>query len=411
MKTIYLHIGTHKTASTALQTFFWKNRELLLQEDIQPINAIEGHKFYSCFLWHHPWRAFLNAETDRTQWTEAFLEKLQNSNADKILISSEFFSVLNKDLIGKLRHLFRSYHVKIICYVRRQDLWLESFYQEIVKAEPVFSPPFDRWLELLPPFPTSICNSYDMLKNWAEIFGKENLTVRPFEKQQLKNGDVFDDFLSLLGLELTDNYQPPESDNLNISLSPTMVEFIRLAKQIPVESRDTQIKAPIPKYISRKLIGLAPESAKIPKGQRCPFLSDERRISVLRKYEQNNQKIAREFLSRDSGILFYDPLPNDESHESFKPHDLDFRNATTALTEMLHTLNQSIENLESKQHSHNKRLTELQRPVRTKIKNLIKRSMPSKMYSSLVGAWNRVHRNGNAPSKMENQQTNPLEIK
>jgi hypothetical protein len=99
MKTIYLHIGVHKTASTALQAFFEMNQQVLAHHNIHVIKPLDGHKFYSCFLYHHPWRAFLNAETVRSQWLDSFSKRLESISQDNILITSEFFCVLYKHLI------------------------------------------------------------------------------------------------------------------------------------------------------------------------------------------------------------------------------------------------------------------------------------------------------------------------
>ncbi|MHC4266331.1 MAG: hypothetical protein ACYSUK_10420 [Planctomycetota bacterium] len=394
MKTIYLHIGVHKTASTALQAFLEENQELLGQNNFYVIKALEGHKLYSCFLYHHPWRAFLNAETVRSQWLESFSKRLENINQDNILISSEFFCVLYKHLIEKLHRLLSPYHVKIICYVRRQDLWLESFYQELVKAEPVFAPPFQRWVEMLPPFPTMICNSYSMLKDWAQTFGKENLTVRPFEKQQLTNNSIFDDFLSLLGLQLTDDYKMPDSNKLNPSLSKHMIEFLRIGKHIPLESRNVQVSAGRPKYIFSELVDLAPKSAKIPKGKGCSFFSPGERLKIIRQYEPNNKKIARDFLNRDNGKLFYEPLSeSDSTEQSIEPHRLDFQDMTTTFIEMIYNLNKRTEEFENKQGIYKKRLMGFRHPVRATMMNTIKWLIPDSMYSFAFKAWNKLRCN------------------
>ena len=46
---------------------------------------------------------------------------------------------------------------------------------------------------------------------WAKVFGKENLVVRIFEPQQLKDSDLLTDFLSAIGFTHQDELFRPQT--------------------------------------------------------------------------------------------------------------------------------------------------------------------------------------------------------
>ncbi|EAI4813061.1 hypothetical protein BGG33_07840, partial [Campylobacter lari] len=58
-----------------------------------------------------------------------------------------------------------------------------------------------------------ICNHKQTLQWWGEIFGKENLIVRLFDKNEFYQGDLLKDFIHSIGLEWDDEFIIPPKQN------------------------------------------------------------------------------------------------------------------------------------------------------------------------------------------------------
>ena len=100
-----------------------------------------------------------------------------------------------RDSILQTHNLLKSFdEIKVVCYVRRQDLWFESIYNERVKTCKHGGMSFKEFLAGI-----QERHFAEQLDLWAEVFDQQNIIVRPYERAQLFNGNVVDDFANILG--------------------------------------------------------------------------------------------------------------------------------------------------------------------------------------------------------------------
>ena len=95
-----------------------------------------------------------------------------------------------QNLVGNvpvLKKAFSGHAVKIIFYVRRQDDRIESNYNQAVKEISYRSP--HTFTQFLGNGYKSILDYYQVLLPWSDAFGRENIIVRCYEKEQL-NKDI-----------------------------------------------------------------------------------------------------------------------------------------------------------------------------------------------------------------------------
>jgi len=88
---IIIHIGTHKTGSTAIQHFFNRNREEFYSHGLYYPQGQE--------TWHgHPQLAMM-VRSDSTsianEYVNSVIEEAKDHKCDKVFFSSEFFSHIN----------------------------------------------------------------------------------------------------------------------------------------------------------------------------------------------------------------------------------------------------------------------------------------------------------------------------
>ena len=314
MKTIYLHIGTPKTGTTYLQEFLRKNNKLLKEIGIYyPIEKDKKYVYsrpHVSLSWQHVpiipsitgvkvnWltseETFLDGEA-----LDELLRDIENAKEDKILLSSEvFYDVFtNKALIRNLRNAFNRYNVKIIVYLRRQDQYLLSYFQEGCKGGTFTSFNLEKILRL---YHSSLCY-YSRLSKWADVFGDSNIIVRPFEKNQLRENSLSKDFLSIIGIYDYSNFE--EIPAINESLTLEQVIFLMNINKylIGVLENDDDIKKIIHQKVRERVIR---NKAILQRGNINQLLSYEERKKILEIYSCENENVVNRFLKEKTDKLF-----------------------------------------------------------------------------------------------------------
>lgn len=307
MKTIYIHIGTPKTGTTHLQAYFSHNREKLRQDGVCYLADKKGLTVQGVALslgfWeeHDP-----TAYHESVDWFRGQLKEALASSADRIVISTEMFCEAlahrRPMLIRRLHAMLTSCgaaRMVVVCYVRRQDLFVESRQANDIGRWGV-SPPVS---DIDPETIVNYADYYKLLSEYREVFGKQ-IVVRPFEKDQLVNGDVLDDFLQVIGLTRSPDYALPVGKDHNRRLRGDLLELLRVYNASGLgEGRDYGL---VPLRFLPSLF--TPEQASSGPGARFLSLSKSKRTEILKRYAASNRKVAIEFLGRKDGKLFRDPV-------------------------------------------------------------------------------------------------------
>ncbi len=134
---IVLHIGFSKTGSSALQVFLSQNQNLLASynygyPEIDPYHFEKAKKGEISSGNAHLLREVLHQDTQNASLNQSarllthFLSA--NGRNSTLIISSESFGVMTEEEIAFFSRLLRQFSldVKIICYVRRQDQYIEA---------------------------------------------------------------------------------------------------------------------------------------------------------------------------------------------------------------------------------------------------------------------------------------------
>ncbi|MBR1629613.1 MAG: hypothetical protein IJ679_10190 [Lachnospiraceae bacterium] len=304
MKTLYLHIGTAKTGTTSLQKFFAINRSLLQKkgfsfpempfgfEDVGQKNR-NGH-FLTLYdepdtekKWEKGWKTvretFLKSNNVILSDEQIWIVQVKDGFWEKVLSEAEKAGVA----------------LKVIVYLRKQDEIAESHWNQKVKGRPKLSSTFFEFINEggYDFFPLDYGKTIDHV---ASCIGKENLRVRAFERQQFAGGSLFVDFLQLLSLGLTDEYKMPGHVS-NLRLPDNVVEIKRLINQVQSYQKES-----IPNFYwdaIRQAYGLG-TMKEIPVAQKGMF-SPEERAQYLDRFAEGNAHVAKEYLGRKDGTLFF----------------------------------------------------------------------------------------------------------
>jgi len=218
---LIIHIGTGKTGTTSIQASLELNNSKLNKENIEYPATDDGeHNILEAAVLpfdklHRVYRSrYANNHSQIVKESEEVCKNIKKSLSEfnHVIISGEYFLTLNKSsIIGILEKTGHDPEQKItvICYVRKpSSYWLSALQQRLKGSTTV-----DNVLERKYPFKSG-------LENWIDIVGKENVIVRPFDRNQLQNGDVVSDFYDqiykITGSEINN---PTLADEKNKSVS------------------------------------------------------------------------------------------------------------------------------------------------------------------------------------------------
>jgi hypothetical protein len=203
MRTCILHIGTHKTGTTALQLFLATNQELFQSLGLSLVAA--GRDAVDPYGNHALVRELFYE--DPTAMLAQMTAELRENRSDATLVTAEDLSLLSgrpelvDRLIGAIRASGRE--PKIVVYLRPQAAFAESMYGERIKQG--FVPPLTQYIEDAlvtgaftgPGIITSIDFRYTrFLQPWQDAVGRENIVVRAYDATQ-GSAFIFGDFLSV----------------------------------------------------------------------------------------------------------------------------------------------------------------------------------------------------------------------
>lgn len=292
-QTLYLHIGFHKTGTTAIQTFLAANTKLLATRGIlYPHTGRAGNS--QALLANSLKKANISLDADGLYASLA--KESTRSRCGKVVISSECFmeNIPPETVAARMTQLGSA--VRIVVYLRRQDLWLQSLYNEIVRDP---SRRYTGTISDMREVRQGIADYYKVLSRWAESFGKENIIVRVLEKEQMPNG-LYRDFVNAIGGEYHEDYWVPDGGvSVNPGFSDVLILALRRLNQIAMK-RD----------MYQRMIAAFNEIARDPgyaKHGEYALLGPHEAESILERYAGGNERIAREYLNRESGVLFFSP--------------------------------------------------------------------------------------------------------
>ncbi|EOJ7976327.1 coiled-coil domain-containing protein [Campylobacter coli] len=238
--TAYVHIGTEKTGTTSIQEFLYINKSIIQKQNYffaQSI-GIKNHwdlaflgyslnKKDSYILNNSLWN-FQAIKQHKKNIFSKIKDEVKFNH--KIIFSSELLQsrLTRKREIVKLYTFFKKIgftNIKVICYIRDANEMLRSLLSEAIKWEEIDSFELKEekeeyklgYKKNLFHF-HHICNHKQTLQWWGEVFGKENLIVRLFDKNEFYQGDLLKDFIHSIGLEWDDEFIIPPKQNESLDL-------------------------------------------------------------------------------------------------------------------------------------------------------------------------------------------------
>ncbi len=228
--TLFLHIGSHKTGTTAVQRFADSHRAVLRERGLWYPSyeeiGLPGHYGH-----HHFAHAVADAARGRFSLADAerFAEMVRRGRrkGEKVLISAEpiYRHVLKgpadywaqrQAYVARLKAILGLDDVTVLAVLRRQDGFARSLYQEKIKSRK-YSARFRQFL---------VEQRYEFeyhrqLSIFKTVFGTVDLLIY----EDLQQAGLIDAFFAHLGIDVSDLARSPAE---NRSLPLELVEYKRL---------------------------------------------------------------------------------------------------------------------------------------------------------------------------------------
>lgn len=287
LKKLYLHIGFNKTGSTSLQNDLARNTAALQQQGIlYPCNPKAA---YSQTRQHVPLAAAIpgrqvkwvrsGKQNTLNQAYDALLADTAAVDCETLVLSSEAFGGLDMNAvkIAWVKERLADFDVTVVAYIRRQDHYLLSTYQENIKKGGTQRFQFDQFRSV---------RQLDFavrLAPWREVFGFERVIVRPFDPNFWPSGELFYDFLQIIGASPK---RVSLSKPLNESLDRRTVEMLRQLN-VAINSLEPKLNRAGKKAIRTAVLQAArPLAADRPREKMA--LSTEQTETLRRHFQEGN---------------------------------------------------------------------------------------------------------------------------
>jgi hypothetical protein len=336
MKNLIIHIGTHKTGTTAIQEFLYKNNNILSQNSMcffEPVKVDDfalhhnlclgllDEMLHSCGIdykikWHNTAKYFDDIESYFADLSRYMAEM----KLDTAVISSEgFFSTakifcnglisdfprlltdeeaynVDKAIITRLRKLTKDFSARVVVYLRRQDEHFESLYSHYLKSLPfsqVKSPK-----DYLDSNPHEY--HYDKeLTIWAEVFGQSAIDPYVYDDELAKKGIVHHFIQKVLMLrgDIGEVTEPRP----NLRLQRGVLEFVnKLAAGWPIDK--------VPITMLQKILDT---EVKNENGEGHRYLDVDYEKKFMKTVEKSNSILGVKFFHQGkSPFMEYAPMEN-----------------------------------------------------------------------------------------------------
>ena len=265
MTTLIIHMGAHKTASTLLQQRLAKQSDALHAQGVN-FQAKESYALGGELMHHSP------LSLQRLTELSALLH---TSEHDKILWSCEGFMgdfyqhyANQEPLLSDLATITKGVEVVWVLYVRRQDTFIESLYQQMMKEGRAPS-----WSDY---YASIAHHPYDwncICEHIAAHFPQSDYHVFPYEMIEEDSGASIQALAEVMGVRL----DVQATGVINPSLSPLGMRLGALTPYVPSGKL---------RYAYRRLL-----QAGFPKRRAHALLSDHERAQLLDAYKQSNQQL------------------------------------------------------------------------------------------------------------------------
>ena len=277
---VTLHIGGSKCGSSAIQAYLKQNedalrtkRVLIPGRDLDLVSPVTGEQ-----IWMFENAAMAGDLKALGARIKTLVAEAKKKDAKALIISAE--NICNHaHLAPMLARVLKNCSVRVVLYVRRQDDFLISSWQQwhlkrFASVEAFLSDRVGKvacWASVVGP--------------WAKAFGHEAMVVRPFVRDRLKNRDVVDDFFDQIGVSQTGLARLNQA--ANPSFDEALARLAHRVRDVFEDQHDNRFYE-----VMVRLLG----NDALKKQSASSLLDLETRRRIMKRYEDENEALKKRYM-------------------------------------------------------------------------------------------------------------------
>lgn len=310
---LFVHIGYYKTGTTALQKFLEINRVILRKQGVcyptagKPVNnwgmAILANGLLESVgaqvpAWYQRGKLRRPDIYDfHTQWAKVVRE-LEECGCRVGIISCEAFIRFGnvpqaQELVEFVKRQLAGFDVRIVCYIRRPDRYLVSWYSQLVSSGdriPRLRLSMEHYLR------TIHVDYMKAMRPWAGAFGADSILVREYDAIRHSNSNTIQDFVNLCEINLAQGIRF-DRQPVHKSLPYALVELKRLHNHCATSMSDLRKANRALKYVQDKF--------QLPQNTKVEMLSLENKRQLIDAFLPSQQELTRLW---GNGRIFFQDL-------------------------------------------------------------------------------------------------------
>lgn len=284
MRKLWIHIGTPKTGSTAIQRYARSRQPYLASNSIDFL--VRGRRGSYNDLGVHL-RGGKRAEAEKVG--TSIRRMIADSPAETLVLTSEMFTGSDPALLREVLALEEPFETRIVGYFRRQDRYLESSYKQKMKTGKV-RPGFQNYVDK---FGTRGGEYRRIISAWDDAWPDAEFIFRRFDPGSFPKGDVVHDFMQMLGLNIDADGKPPSEEVANPTPSIDLLDLMQLVADMPgIDARKVFRAMPVgtlPRFEGRAMDNATARA-------------------LLQQYEADNEALRERFFPDESALFPTDDL-------------------------------------------------------------------------------------------------------
>ena len=305
MRKLILHIGAHKTGTSAIQQYLLRHKQTLFDK-----GWFYCERPASPTNWGHMFRIHVEPNGALISLGPIVLRRmleLMDSKPQDVIFSAEDLWFLDAANVGIFCATMaeRFDQITIVAYVRRQDFmtvshWLQG--GKTVQSALIFGGS-KAPLENVNPYMMRYLDYAGVVQTWQAALPKARLLLKNYDRELFPNRDVVQDFLTTTGLDL----EPDGIDqDANLAFGATTVQFVYMLREAGL------IQKSIRDALSAGLIEITDDKALPSREQAAKFVA---------KFHDSNALLAS-LMGKER--VFSDDFTCFPQTSTVKPFDADY---------------------------------------------------------------------------------------
>jgi len=224
----------------------------------------------------------MKSDDEQIQFMNELMIEIDKTKCNNILLSSECFHLYNNANFKKI--FSECFNIKIICYLRRQDLFVESIFGQNVR-DIVFKEK-KSFGEFVKSKEESLFYLRE-LEKWEVLARPENFFVRVYEPSKFVRNDVVADFCSIFDINSDSDRFVKNEKNINSSYSRNVSEYKHILNHF-YEKQSNKLLYILELYSRVEL----DEDQEI---NRLSFFDDDSRSEFIKRFKSNNELVHKKY--------------------------------------------------------------------------------------------------------------------